>query len=254
LKQLCSYLLMLVLAAIAIAVRADPVTISAFGDSITRGYPDEEDNANGIPNNGGYIPTLQSQLNAEDWEATVLNFGYPGERVSVGTIPGKHRISVDDGYPYAVLGSNPDYVLIMEGTNDLPMGIGPGAVADALRSVIDQVLADEKIPVIGTLLPRFDKNSWVDIPGLNSDIHELATSKNIELADLYHASSNWQSLLTSDNLHPNPTGYSVMAGEWFDALVRYKEEQDRIAEEEAAKERARIAGSLQGPYLLLLTD
>lgn len=211
---------MLAFTAMTVAARAELVTVSAFGDSITRGYPYNTDNANGIPNNGGYIPTLQSQLNAEDWEATVLNFGYPGERITVGTIPGKHRISVSDGHPHAVLSSNPDYVLIMEGTNDLPMGIGPGAVADALRSVIDQVLADEKIPVIGTLLPRFDKNSWVDIPGLNNNIRELAVSKEIELADLYNASSNWNSLLTSDNLHPNHSGYSVMAGEWFKALQR----------------------------------
>jgi len=218
LNRLCTCLLILVSTALSIEVGAEPVTIAAFGDSITRGYPYHTDNANGIPNNGGYIPTLQSQLNGQDWEATVLNFGYPGERVSLGSIPGKHRIAVSDGHPHAVLGSHPDYVLIMEGTNDLPMGVGPGYVGDALRYAVDKVQDAEKIAVIGTLLPRFDKNSWVDISGLNSNIFQIAADREIEVADLYHASGNWNSLMTSDGLHPNTSGYSVMAGEWFDAL------------------------------------
>lgn len=204
---------------LAVESEAEPVTIAAFGDSITRGYPYNTDNANGIPNNGGYVPTLQSQLNTEDWEASVLNFGYPGERVSIGTVPGKFRISLSDGHPYAVLGSNPDYVLVMEGTNDLAL-TGIGGITDALHYVIDQVLAAEKTPVIGTLLPRFDQYSYLDVPGLNSNIRQLAVDENIELADLYYASSNWNALMTSDGLHPNYSGYEVMAGEWFKALQR----------------------------------
>ena len=43
------------------------VRIAAFGDSITRGYPYYKHDANGVVNNGGYVPSLQSQLNAVDW-------------------------------------------------------------------------------------------------------------------------------------------------------------------------------------------
>lgn len=232
-------ILLLISGALAVEAGAEPVTVAAFGDSITRGYPYYTDNANGIPNNGGYIPTLQSQLNAQDWEATVLNYGYPGERVSLGTIPGKHRIAVEDGHPHPVLGSNPDYVLIMEGTNDLPMDVGAGYIADALDYAVDKVLAAGKIPVIGTLLPRFDKNSWVDIPGLNSNIFQIAADAEIEVADLYNASSDWLPLLTSDKLHPNTTGYEVMAGEWFKAL-------------ELARPKPPVVTPML--YLLLLTD
>lgn len=241
-KPLCAYLLMAISTTVAADAGAEPVTIAAFGDSITRGFPYYTDDANGIPNNGGYIPTLQSQLNAEDWEASVLNFGYPGERVSIGTIPGKYRISVSDGHPHAVLDSNPDYVLVMEGTNDLAL-TGIGGITDALHYIIDQVQADEKIPVIGTLLPRFDQYSYLDVPGLNSNIRQLAIDEEIELADLYSASSNWNSLMTSDGLHPNYSGYEVMAGEWFKAL--------QLAVPEVPPPPVVIAPTL---YLLLLTD
>lgn len=238
-KQTCIYLLTLIYTILAVEAGAEPVTIAAFGDSITRGFPYHSDNANGIPNNGGYIPTLQSQLNAEDWEATVFNFGYPGERVSIGTIPGKHRIAVSDGHPYAVLGSNPDYVLVMEGTNDLALN-GIGGITDALHYVIDKIQEDEKIPLIGTLLPRFDEYSWLDVPGLNNNIRQLAVDEEIELADLYYASSNWSSLMTSDGLHPDYSGYEVMAGEWFKALQRTAQEVPPV-----------VTPML---YLLLLTD
>ncbi len=234
---------MLISTTLIVESRADPVTISAFGDSITRGFPYHADNANGIPNNGGYIPTLQSQLNAEDWDATVLNFGYPGERVSIGTVPGKYRISVSDGHPHAVLSSNPDYVLVMEGTNDLALN-GIGGITNALHYVIDQIQADEKTPLIGTLLPRFDQYSYLDVEGLNSNIRQMAVDEEIELADLYHASSNWNSLMTSDGLHPNYSGYEVMAGEWFKALQRAVPVPD--------PELAYVPAPML--YLLLLTD
>jgi hypothetical protein len=51
---------------------------------------------------------------------TVYNWGHPGEFVFS---EGRARI-------LEVLNSNPEYVLVMEGTNDLPLGIGPSAVSD----------------------------------------------------------------------------------------------------------------------------
>ena len=65
--------------------------------------------------------------------------------------------------------------------------------------------------------------------------------EKIELADLYYASSNWNSLMTSDGLHPNHSGYEVMAGEWFKALQR-------------AAQGAATPVVTPMLYLLLLTD
>jgi lysophospholipase L1-like esterase len=188
------------------------INVAAFGDSITRGWPYHQNDANGIANNGGYIPGLQSKLRSA-WTqvsgVTVYNWGHPGELV---TTEGRSRIS-------QVLNSNPDYVLIMEGTNDLPFGIGTGAVFNALSGIINDVSASGAKPVIGTLLPRFDHNSNQNgnIQSINSNLRDLATQNGYALADLYNATPNWNTNMT-DGLHPNTTGYSIMANSWFAAL------------------------------------
>jgi len=196
-----------------LSMDAQAISIAAFGDSITRGVPYHSNDANGLANDGGYVPYLQSQLNAVSWgldeTVTIYNWGHPGELVTAG---GRDR------FPSPVLNANPDYVLVMEGTNDLPWGIGPGAVNDKLDSIMAEVLGAGLIPVIGTLLPRFDKNSWVNIQGVNSGVFINAAKRDVEVADLYHATPNWQPYLNSDKLHPTLTGYALMANVWFATL------------------------------------
>ena len=194
-------------------LHAATLNIAAFGDSITRGVPYYQNDANGIANNGGYVPSLQSKLNSA-WDqvsgVTVYNWGHPGERVVSG---GSSRMS-------QVLNSNPDYVLVMEGTNDLPGDfIGPGTVYNTLVGVINNVSNSEAIPVIGTLLPRFDKHSSQngDIQSINSSLRSFAGQNSYALADLYNVSSDWDDNMI-DGLHPNESGYSIIADEWFAAL------------------------------------
>jgi lysophospholipase L1-like esterase len=191
-------------------VEAQATYVAAFGDSITRGYPYYTDNAKGYLN-GGYIPTLQSKLDADDWgqgsSVTVRNWGFPGELVFEG---GRER------FTSLVQDTVPDYILLMEGTNDLAAGIGSGAVGDKLDSMVVEALAAGQVPVIGTLLPRYDAKSWVNITGLNSRIKTITTNREIEIAHLY-AEINWQPYLP-DGLHPNTSGYVIMAEPWFRAL------------------------------------
>ena len=190
------------------------LNVAAFGDSITRGWPYHQNDANGIPNNGGYVPGLQSKLN-NAWTqvsgVTVYNWGYPGERVLSG---GSSRLS------QVLSSNNPDYVLVMEGTNDLPGDfVGPGSVYNGLAGMISNVSSSGAIPVIGTLLPRFDQYSSQngDIVSINNELKNLASQNGYALADLYFASSNWNAYMT-DGLHPNTTGYGIMANSWFAAL------------------------------------
>ena len=223
-----------------LSLDAQAIKIAAFGDSITRGYPYYTNDANGLANNGGYIPGLQSQLNAADWglgeSITVYNWGHPGETVF---FDGRNR------FPSPVLntaGKEPDYVLIMEGTNDLPWGIGPGAIGDKLNQIVTEVLNAGRIPVLGTLLPRFDgKVSSSTLNSVNVNIKSIGTSRDVEVADLYAGNGNWvnwNSMMT-DGLHPNTTGYALMANIWFATL------------QEVGPMVPVVAPML---YLLLLTD
>ena len=222
------------------SLEAHAVYIAAFGDSITRGYPYFTENAKGTTN-GGYIPTLKSKLDANSWgegeSIDVRNWGFPGERV------------INDGrirFTSLVVDIVPDYELLMEGTNDLSAGIGPGAIANKLDLMVAEALAAGEIPIIGTLLPRFDHASWANITALNSSIKTIAANRGIEVADLY-AATYWPPYLP-DGLHPNHSGYALMAEVWFDALVNHKEKL-------AALGRAKIAGAVTASNaLLLLSD
>jgi len=223
------------------------VTVAAVGDSITRGWPYYQDDADGIPNNGGFEPALQSKLNADGWGATVLNYGYPGEFASSGV----HRIRPQE-YSRAVLKSNPDYVLVMEGTNDLSWYVDWSAIRNSLATMVSYVKEDGSVPLLGTLLPR---GGYVNEQVLltNDAIRQLAKDQDIVLADLYYADdSNWSGLIDSDKIHPNYAGYALMADTWYAALLEYVAKQRAI---EDAITRAKISGALSAVnYLLLLTD
>lgn len=219
-------------------------SIAAFGDSITRGYPYYIYDANGIANNGGYVPPLQSQLNNANWgsgqSVTVYNWGHPGEYIFY---EGRYRIS-------SILASNPDHVLVMEGTNDLAIGIGSGAVYDKLVSTINDVYDAGATPVVGTLLPRYDAYAWANsgISSLNSNLRDFATQNNYALADLQYAQPgghSWSEYLP-DGLHPNLTGYGFMADEWFAALQTITPNETPVANAGADQVISGSIASLDG--------
>jgi len=225
------------------SVESQAIKVAAFGDSITRGFPYYTDDANGFANNGGYIPGLQSKLNTSTWgegsSVTVYNWGHPGEHVYG---EGEER------FPQ-ILASNPDYVLILDGTNDLALGWhGPTDISNKLNALVNDVLVAGKIPIIGTIMPRFDGDvASNDIISINNNIRANAANSEVEVAELYYASANWNALM-GDGLHTNLSGYSLMATVWFNAL-----EEDKA--NKLAIEQAKIAGSISAVnYILLLAD
>ncbi len=207
------------------------IRIATVGDSITQGVPYYNSSGNGCTNCGGYQPRLELLIDAESWSAgTVYNYGIAGEWSSGGAarIPG-------------IIGNlNPDYVLYMEGTNDL-WYVSPGTVRNRVRDAVDNILAAGKIPIIGTLLPdtRGTANSDKGIPTTNSLIRTMLEEKEVQLAELYYATSysGWVSLM-ADGIHPNQSGYQLMANTWYAALVEAQPEQSSV-------------GFLPAVYLLL---
>jgi len=229
-----------------LTVQAAGINIAAFGDSITRGYPYYTDDANGDisdTRNGGYIPELQAKLNVSDWSdgvsSTVYNWGIPGEHV---VSSGQQR------FPYPVLNKHPDYVLILEGTNDIGSGYyGSGHISNALNNIVLSVLADGGVPMIATVMPRYDANKSSEILDLNNLIRINAAATKTKVAELYSATANWPAKMQPDGLHPNLAGYELIADVWLDTLLAYKADLEAI-------ERAKISGAQAGVNYLLLGD
>ena len=187
--------------------RAEQIVVNAFGDSITTGYPywTGTDGNGCLPSScgGGYRAPLQNNGR----NAVVQNWGRRGDTTVTGLVRIDSVLTV----------SNPRYILLMEGTNELYYGSAQ-TVRDNLALMIDKAAARGVIPILGTFSPdpRYPEKN---IPAANALLKELALKKNIALADHYAALiDNWSQLSWTDGFHPNTAGYTIMAQVWSDAM------------------------------------
>jgi lysophospholipase L1-like esterase len=189
-----------------------PDVYMAFGDSITRG---EGDSA-GV----GYPGRLEAKLRAHFGDGSVVNRGADatnsGEAVE--------RILRN------LRGSSPAFTLILYGTNDwneVPcQDTPPCEVVNNLRRVVDEVKSARSLPVLATIPPvnpmlaASDRNDWVS--ATDSKIKDLGREEGVFVVDLYEAfrrQGGDVSRFFSDHVHPNASGYEVIAEAFFQALA-----------------------------------
>lgn len=183
--------------------------IVAFGDSITAGYPYLK-TGDGCTNCGGYEPFLQYFLDWEGKGKTVYNYGVSGEYL---TFEGVNRIDT------VMAAERPDYVLLMEGTNDLSLYVDPATVAYNVYYVAYKILLWGGKPVVGTITPdtRYGSSDWKNISLTNQYISYYVN--NTPLMCLSDQNSwitpYWNAGYNDDGLHPNYYGYWIMAAIWY---------------------------------------
>lgn len=199
---------------------AKTFSILAFGDSITQGKKIDSDGViygiilipNGARTNDGYEPELENDFATQtNHTAYVYNWGFAGEQ----TYEGVNRID-------SVLDSRAaDFILIMEGANDLYNGVSAKTTKANLQFMIEKSQAKNTEPIIATVTPNTDRSDGFIIPNnYNPDIKSLALEKDIALADQYTALvGNWSGYNSGDGLHLNDAGEQVMAQAWFDAIL-----------------------------------
>ena len=204
-RSLPVFLFLVLFLLVAGRSHAETYTVDAFGDSITAGWVVYARDGNGCVGCGGYEPALQSLLKSAGREAVVKNWGKGSETTDHGAS------RIDD----VIAHDKPRYMLLMEGTNDL-LYLSPDTVRKNMAYMVDLSLARGVTPILGTITPDSRKDK--PISQTNALLRELATQKQIALADHYTAvKDNWSSL-TADGLHPNSAGYAKMAEVWFDAM------------------------------------
>jgi lysophospholipase L1-like esterase len=183
-------------------------TVVAFGDSITAGWPYQTYNGNGCTSCGGYEYSLQDLFNWSGRDAIVYNYGVPGELTGNGL----NRID------WVMLGSAADYVLLMEGTNDLTFYVDPGTVAYMVYWMAWKVYLWGGKPIMATITPdtRFGWD-WKNVGVANEWIRYYARiSPWVHLSDQNAAiAPYWNQGYNYDGLHPNWWGYWVIANTWF---------------------------------------
>jgi lysophospholipase L1-like esterase len=174
--------------------RATDVVV-AFGDSITQGNGETP-----------YSTFLQTKVGDQ---ANVINEGKGGEFTLDGEVRIKSVLSND----------KPNYILIMEGANDLIDGLSSSFVIYNLGWMIDSSQDAGAIPILSTVTPNTKTSLTVSIENdLNPAIASLAAGKGVTLVDSHAAvAGNWSSL-TTDGLHPNAAGAEVLASAFYAAL------------------------------------
>lgn len=183
-------------------------TFIAFGDSITWGEVD----GNGKTRSGYEIylqDLLRKNVRPDD---VVVNHGKFGETTDEGL---RRLQRVLHGNP------NAEYVLILEGTNDLLLGISTETTLFNLEVMLDNTLATRTTPIISTITPLSNSRLNRSLKkSYNPQIIDMVKGKRVSLANQHRAlDSHWGSW-TVDGIHPNNSGYRVMADTWFKAITK----------------------------------
>ncbi|SMH40656.1 arylesterase [Maritimibacter sp. HL-12] len=105
---------------LALPAMAEPVTLLAFGDSLTQGY--------GLADRDGFVPTLEAWLQAEGADVIVINGGVSGDT----TAGGAARIAWS-------LTPEVDAVLVALGGNDLLRGVDPADTRENLDAILTEI-------------------------------------------------------------------------------------------------------------------
>ena len=184
--------LAVVLLMAAQVVRADPLTIVAFGDSLTAGH--------GLAGPDAAFPAqLELGLRGQGMDVRVINAGVSGDT----TAGGLSRIawSMTDA---------PDLVIVELGANDALRGLDPDASYRNLDSILAW-LGGQDIPVLlaGMLAP----------PNLGDEYGRAFNGIYSRLANVHGAAlypfflegvAAKPALLQDDGMHPNPAGVEVI--------------------------------------------
>jgi lysophospholipase L1-like esterase len=190
------------------------VTVLCFGDSITRGVGDGPDADSLPPSPAGYPQRLGVLLMPETaLPLAVIDDGVAGERTPVGLPRLRRHLEA----------SNPDYTIILEGSNDVEDGHADIALANIQR-MIDSVFQQGGMPLLGTITPTCcnHQNQLPEpaVQSYNDQLRAVAANNSIPLVDFYAAfagdpEASYDSTLglihVPEGLHPTPAGYDLMA-------------------------------------------
>ena len=172
------------------STRSNTEIIVCFGDSLTFGT------------GAGKGMDYPSQL-AKMIDKTVINKGVPGDT----TTSALERMNRD------VLSKNPDIVLITLGGNDLKNGVSVDVAFGNLKHIVQTIQKQGTKVIIGGLrFPGIDR-------GFGKGYEDLAQQTGAMLVPNIFDGIAKNPNLMSDPIHPNNSGYTILARRFYDAIA-----------------------------------
>ncbi|MGX9725917.1 MAG: SGNH/GDSL hydrolase family protein [Candidatus Electronema sp. VV] len=191
----------------ATSAAAKKAAVICFGDSITQGYQNNARTA--YPT---YLPKM-----LDPTAFTIINAGKGGE----ATYNGVSRIAD------VLTKHTPQYVIIMEGANDIIQGISPATTAFNLENMAQQAKTAGATPIMSTITPNSEPSHAPD--NYNPLITAAAANGGYTLVDTYSRMiTDWKNL-TSDGLHPTSVGAQKIATGFAEQINALKRSGDAAA-------------------------
>ncbi|SOC46392.1 Lysophospholipase L1 [Blastococcus aggregatus] len=117
----------------------------------------------------------------------------------------------------------PRVVVILGGTNDLPLGRAPEQVVGTLEQLADQARDAGAVPVLATVPPRTDGSFTSDVADLNAGIRRSAAVSGTPVIDFFSVLADegggWREGFTLDGVHPTQAGADAMGRIAVETLV-----------------------------------
>ena len=198
-----------------------PCKILPLGDSITFG----------IQYAGAYRVELFTKAVAANKKLTFVGSQMNGPTTAAGMpFPQSHEghsgFTIAQMTPFISSDAQyaPNIILLHIGTNDTYMA-NPGGAPARLQTLVDMILAayPSALLVVAKIIPYPSQMTNVDtfnatIPTLVSS--RAAMGKHILMVDL-NTGFNVPTMLSSDSIHPNQTGYNFMGDTWYGVIGSY---------------------------------
>ena len=206
-----------------------PATLSrtrflAFGDSITAGEVTAPTGFGGRSSNRGLLVVpaasypsqllslLQAKYPMQASALVMINLGVPGESVLEGEVR----------FPGAMVMSQADAVLLMEGVVGLPIA-GPDQSTDVVRRMVQVAKVHGARVFVGSMVPAIEGRQRSPSPAAlvayNLKLQQMAREEGVQFVDLYNALlAEANTVIGVDGLHPTEVGYKRIADVFFVAI------------------------------------
>ncbi|MEX0303521.1 MAG: arylesterase [Leisingera sp.] len=177
---------------------AEPLRITAFGDSLVQGY--------GLPQDQGFVPQLERWLNENGAEVVLQNAGVSGDTTAGGAERAEWTLS-----------DNPDGLIVLLGGNDLLRGLSPEeARANMIRILQAAESKDIKVMLIGMKAPgNYGPEYKEDFDAIYPDLaREFGAVLHPDAfagiaAEAGDDPAAAQAYIQDDGIHPNADGVAL---------------------------------------------
>lgn len=180
-------------ALLATPALAETVVIAALGDSLTQGF--------GLPQEQGFVPQLQSWLDANGADVQLINAGVSGDTTAGGLSRAAWTLTPDV-----------DAMIVALGGNDLLRGIDPAASRTNLEGILQAAAAAQvEVLLVGMQAPgNYGPDYKAAFDGMYPELAEAYGAQLLEsffvgLGDTSDP-AGLRPFVQPDGIHPNAEG------------------------------------------------